>query len=108
MGSSIIKIAFRTHCQYSEQAQPEVSAAIQATLLNIGTTLLPIACHPRYIHPIGTLTEVICLDAAALSVLIKSIPHLGTPEDLVASAACRCEFFLCFDGRLGAGLRGPY
>ena len=73
---------------YSEQAQPEVSAAILAALSGMDTTLLPIACHPRYIHPIGTLTEVTCLDAAALSVLIRSIPHLGTPEVLVASAAC--------------------
>jgi hypothetical protein len=73
---------------YSEQAQPEVSAAILAMLSGMDATLLPIACHPRNIHPIGTLTEVICLDASALSMLIKGIPHLGTPEMLVASAAC--------------------
>ena len=73
---------------YSEEAPAAVTTALQAALSDTDATLLAIACHPRYIHQVGILTEVICLSAATLSMLIKRIPHLGTPEALVASAAC--------------------
>jgi hypothetical protein len=73
---------------YSEEPTDVVTAAITQALAHVNTDLLQIACHPRHLHQIGMLTEVICLDQEALTLLITCIPHLGTPAALVASAAC--------------------
>jgi hypothetical protein len=73
---------------YSEEPTDVVGAAITLALAHMNTDLLPIACHPRQLHQIGVLTEVICLDQQVLTQLITCISHLGTPAALVASAAC--------------------